>query len=98
MGTRIPPSLSFGQPQRTCPMSLGSEAFSLEAAGKMRFPPSWVEAWRDGELPGKKGRGGTCHTGLFFPLVSSCSSRPKLLLLLRTSWGAGGGRDRAAAC
>lgn len=39
----------------------------------MHFPPSWVETWRDGELHGKKGRDGICHTVLFF-LLSSYSS------------------------
>lgn len=71
---------------------------SLEVAGKMHFPPSWMETWRDGELQGKKGRGRVCRTVLFFQLLSSYSSAPKLLLLLKTSCGTEGGRDHAAAC
>ena len=47
---------------------------SLEVAGKMRSPPSWMETGRDGELHGQKGRDGVCHTVLLFPLLSSCSS------------------------
>lgn len=67
MGTGIPPSRSFGRPHG----QLGSASRRFFGGGwQNAFPPSWVETWRDGE----KGRDGVCHTGLFFPLLSSCSS------------------------
>lgn len=53
-------------------MSLSFKAFiSFGVPGKMHFPPSRMKMWKDGELHGKRGSDGMCHTALFFPLLSS---------------------------